>query len=120
MIRMMWQSSVTLIRLTSETGGDATQARPAATTPFSGLVSSASDWLSADGWRNAGAVRLSLRGANPAEVLALRLGLVPEAAAEAWGGMALSGVLISAVRCGLTARLARQPSTPADLAAELG
>jgi hypothetical protein len=65
-------------------------------------------------------VRLSLRGANPAEVLALRLGLVPEAAAEAWGGMALSGVLISAVRCGLTARLARQPSTPADLAAELG
>ena len=42
-------------------------------------------------------MRLSLRGANPAEWLALRAGLVPVAAAEAWGGMALSGVLIAAV-----------------------
>ena len=30
-------------------------------------------------------MRLSLRAANPAEWLALRLGLVPTAAAEAWG-----------------------------------
>ena len=36
-------------------------------------------------------MRLALRGANPVEWLALRAGLVPTAAAEAWGGMALSG-----------------------------
>ena len=58
-------------------------------------------------------VRLSLRGANPAEWLALRAGVVPTAAAEAWGGMALSGVLIAAVRTGVTARLARRPATAA-------
>ena len=38
-------------------------------------------------------MRLSLHGANPAEWLALRVGVVPTAAAEAWGGMALSGYL---------------------------
>jgi 2-polyprenyl-3-methyl-5-hydroxy-6-metoxy-1,4-benzoquinol methylase len=65
-------------------------------------------------------MRLCLRGANPAEWLALRAGLVPTAAAEAWGGMALSGVLIAAVRSGLAARLAEGPATAADLAAELG
>jgi len=65
-------------------------------------------------------MRLSLRGANPAEWLALRAGLVPTAAAEAWAGMALSGVLIAAVRSGLTARLARKPGTAAELAADLG
>ena len=65
-------------------------------------------------------MRLSLHGANPAEWLALRAGLVPVAAAEAWAGMALSGVLIAAVRTGVTARLAQQPSTAADLAADLG
>ena len=65
-------------------------------------------------------MRLSLRGANPAERLALRAGVVPTAAAEAWGGMALSGVLIAAVRTGVTARLARQPATAAELAADLG
>ncbi len=65
-------------------------------------------------------VRLSLRGADPAEWLALRAGLVPAAAAEAWGGMALSGVLIAAARTGVIAGLARQPSTAADLAASLG
>jgi hypothetical protein len=65
-------------------------------------------------------MRLSLRGANPFEWLALRAGLVPAAAAEAWGGMALSGVLIAAVRCGLTARLAEGPATAAHLSAELG
>jgi trans-aconitate methyltransferase len=65
-------------------------------------------------------MRLSLRGANPAEWLALRAGVVPTAAAEAWGGMALSGVLIAAVRTGMTSRLAQQPSTAAALAADLG
>lgn len=64
-------------------------------------------------------MRLSLRGANPAEWLALRLGVVPTVAAEAWGGMALSGVLVAAVRTGLTARLARGPGTAEELAAEL-
>jgi SAM-dependent methyltransferase len=64
-------------------------------------------------------MRLSLNGGNPAERLALRSGLVPEAAAEAWGGMALSGVLIAAVRTGLTERLARGPGTAAELAADL-
>ena len=43
-------------------------------------------------------MRLALRGANPAEWLALRAGLVPAAAADAWGGMALSGVAVAAVR----------------------
>ena len=65
-------------------------------------------------------VKLSLSGTNPAEWLALRAGVVPVPAAEAWGGMALSGVLIAAVRTGVTERLARQPSTAADLAADLG
>lgn len=65
-------------------------------------------------------MRLALRGANPAEWLALRAGIVPTAAAEAWGGMALSAVVITAVRTGITARLARQPSSAADLAADLG
>jgi 2-polyprenyl-3-methyl-5-hydroxy-6-metoxy-1,4-benzoquinol methylase len=64
-------------------------------------------------------MRLSLRGANPAEWLALRAGVVPTAAAEAWGGMALSGILVAAVRTGMTARLAQQPSTAEDLAADL-
>src|SRR6516165_3651330 len=65
-------------------------------------------------------MKLSLHGANPAEWLALRAGVVPNAAAEAWGGMALSGVLIAAVRTGVTDRLAEHPSTAEDLAASLG
>jgi 2-polyprenyl-3-methyl-5-hydroxy-6-metoxy-1,4-benzoquinol methylase len=65
-------------------------------------------------------MRLALRGANPVEWLALRAGVVPTAAAEAWGGMGLSAILIAAVRTGMTTRLARQPSTAADLAADLG
>jgi SAM-dependent methyltransferase len=65
-------------------------------------------------------MRLSLRGANPAEWLALRTGVVPTAAAEAWGGMALSAVIIAAVRTGITARLAQRPSTVTDLAVDLG
>jgi O-methyltransferase domain len=65
-------------------------------------------------------MRLALRAANPAEWAALRTGLVPTAAAEAWGGMAVSGVLVAAVRTGVTDRLARRPSTAAELAADLG
>ncbi|AQA01206.1 methyltransferase type 12 [Mycobacterium sp. MS1601] len=64
-------------------------------------------------------MRLVLRGANPAEWLALRAGIVPTAAAEAWGGMALSAVMVTAVQTGITARLAQQPSTVAELAADL-
>jgi SAM-dependent methyltransferase len=65
-------------------------------------------------------VRLALRGANPAEWLALRAGLVPAPAAEAWGGMATSGVLTAAVRSGITARLAGSYASPAEIAADLG
>src|SRR5215472_10460868 len=65
-------------------------------------------------------MRLSLRGGNPAEWLALRLGLVPSPAAESWGGMALAGVLVAAVRTGLTERLARGQATPPQIAADLG
>lgn len=65
-------------------------------------------------------MRLTLGAANPAEWLALRAGVVPAAAAEAWGGMALSGVLAAAVRTGVTDRLARRPSTAAELADDLG
>ena len=64
-------------------------------------------------------MKLGLQGANPLEWLALRAGIVPTAAGEAWGGMALSAVLIAGVRTGITARLARQPSTAAELATEL-
>jgi SAM-dependent methyltransferase len=63
---------------------------------------------------------LSLRGTNPVEWLALRAGVVPVAAAEAWGGVALSGILVTAVRAGVTERLARQPCTAGELAAGLG
>jgi SAM-dependent methyltransferase len=65
-------------------------------------------------------VRLTLQGANPAEWLALRAGLVPAAAAEAWGGMATSGVLVAAVRTGITGRLAEGQATAAKVAADLG
>jgi ubiquinone/menaquinone biosynthesis C-methylase UbiE len=64
-------------------------------------------------------MRLSLHGDNLLERAALRLGLVPVAAAEAWGGMAMSGMLIAAVRTGITARLARGPLTAAELASSL-
>ena len=52
------------------------------------------------------AMRLSLRGDNPTERLALVAGLVPDAAAEAWAGMALSGVLVARDYGHLTARQA--------------
>ena len=60
-----------------------------------------------------------MTAANPAEWLALRTGLVPAAAAEAWGGMATSGVLVAAVRTGITARLAEGQATAATVAADL-
>jgi 2-polyprenyl-3-methyl-5-hydroxy-6-metoxy-1,4-benzoquinol methylase len=65
-------------------------------------------------------MRLYLKSANPAEWLALRAGAVPAAAAQAWGGMALSGVLIAAVRTGLVGRLAEGQASAAELAADLG
>jgi SAM-dependent methyltransferase len=65
-------------------------------------------------------VKLALKCANPAEWLALRAGLVPEPAAEAWGGMALSGVVVAAVRSGVTARLAGGQATAPKIAADLG
>jgi SAM-dependent methyltransferase len=65
-------------------------------------------------------MRLALRGASPIEWLALRAGLVPTAAADAVGGMALSGIVVAAVRTGITARLAGGHATVAELAADLG
>lgn len=65
-------------------------------------------------------MRLSLRADSVLEWLALRGRLVPSPAAEAWGGMALAGVLIAAVRVGLTDRLAAGPATADGLCAELG
>jgi 2-polyprenyl-3-methyl-5-hydroxy-6-metoxy-1,4-benzoquinol methylase len=65
-------------------------------------------------------MRLALHAANPAEWLALRLGLVPTAAAQAWAGMGLSGIVVAAVRTGVTERLAQGPATVAELVGELG
>jgi SAM-dependent methyltransferase len=65
-------------------------------------------------------VRLALRGGNVVEWLALRAGLVPRPAAEAWGGMALAGMLVAVVELGLTDRLAAGPATAAELSKELG
>ncbi len=65
-------------------------------------------------------VRLGLKSANPAEWLALRAGLVPVPAAEAWGGMGTSGVIVAAVRTGITARLAEGHATADKVAADLG
>jgi SAM-dependent methyltransferase len=65
-------------------------------------------------------VRLGLKSANPAEWLALRAGLVPVPAAEAWGGMGTSGVIVAAVRTGITARLAQGHATADKVAADLG
>ena len=66
-------------------------------------------------------MRLALRAGNPLEWLALRAGLVPTAAADAWGGMALSGMVVAAVRTGITARLCRRAMRPrAEVAADLG
>ena len=65
-------------------------------------------------------MRLALRAGNPFEWLALSAGLVPTAAADAWGGMAVSGVLVAAVRTGITARLCEGHATAAEVAADLG
>ena len=54
-------------------------------------------------------MRLALRGGTVLEWLALRAGLVPRPAAEAWGGMALAGVLVAAVALGLTDPARRGP-----------
>jgi SAM-dependent methyltransferase len=65
-------------------------------------------------------MRLALRGNGIVEWLALRVGLVPTPAGEAWGGLALSGVLVAATRLGLTDRLGAGPATAEELAGELG
>lgn len=64
-------------------------------------------------------MRLAVKADTLVEWLALRLRLVPTPAADAWGGMALSSVLITATRLGVFARLARGPASTAQLAAEL-
>ena len=65
-------------------------------------------------------MRLTLRAGNPLEWLSLRAGLVPTAAADAWGGMALSGIVVAAVRTGITARLGQGDATAAEVAADIG
>ena len=64
-------------------------------------------------------MRLALRGGNPLERVALRANLVPTPAAEAWGGVATSGVLVAAVRTGVVARLASAPGRPEEIARDL-
>jgi SAM-dependent methyltransferase len=65
-------------------------------------------------------MRLALRAANPVEWLVVRAGLAPVAAGEAWGGMALSGIVVAAVRTGITARLAEGHATAPQISADLG
>jgi 2-polyprenyl-3-methyl-5-hydroxy-6-metoxy-1,4-benzoquinol methylase len=62
------------------------------------------------------AMRLAVRADTLVERLALWLRLVPTPAADAWGGMALSSVVITATRLGLFAQLAAEPATTAALA----
>jgi SAM-dependent methyltransferase len=64
-------------------------------------------------------VRFALRGDTALERLALRSGLVPTPAVEAFGGLASAGVLVAAVRLGVTARLADRWSDSSTLAADL-
>jgi SAM-dependent methyltransferase len=64
-------------------------------------------------------MRLALRGGNPLERMALRANLVPTPAAQAWGGVAASGVLVAAVRTGIVARLASAPAGAEEIAADL-
>ncbi len=64
-------------------------------------------------------MRLALRGESLVERVAVRLGLVPAPAAQAWGGLALAGVLVAAERLGITARLAAGPATLGTLRDEL-
>src|ERR1700722_5829243 len=65
-------------------------------------------------------MRLALRGANPAEWLGLRAGPEPTAAGGAAGGVDLAGVVVAAVRTGITARLAASHATAPEIAADLG
>ncbi|HWB35254.1 MAG TPA: class I SAM-dependent methyltransferase [Rugosimonospora sp.] len=65
-------------------------------------------------------MRLSLRADNAVEWLALRARLVPTPAAQAWGGLALSGALLAGVRTGLFARLAAGPAGADELLRALG
>jgi SAM-dependent methyltransferase len=65
-------------------------------------------------------MRLRLRGESPVERAALRAGMVPTPAVEAFGATAAAGVLIAAVRLGVTAALVRRARSASDLAADLG
>lgn len=65
-------------------------------------------------------MRLALRAETPLEALALRLGLVPEPAGEAWGALALAAALRGAVELGIVDRLAAGSATSAAVAADLG
>lgn len=65
-------------------------------------------------------MRLAPHGESPVERAALRAGLVPTPAVEAFGGAALSAVLVSAVRLGATSALIEAPRTAPALAADLG
>lgn len=64
-------------------------------------------------------MRLALRGDSWLERLAVGLRLVPRPAVEAWGGVALSGVLVAAIRLGVPAALIERPATARDLATRL-
>src|SRR5690242_4225309 len=64
-------------------------------------------------------MRLMLRGDTLLERLGLWLGVVPRPAGEAWGGMAVSAMLMSAVELGVLARLAAEPTSAPILAREL-
>lgn len=65
-------------------------------------------------------MRLALRGDSVLERIAVGLRLVPQPAVEAWGGLALSGVLTAAVRLGIPAALVEGPATATQLAGRLG
>jgi SAM-dependent methyltransferase len=64
-------------------------------------------------------MRLRLTGTSLLERFALRLGFVPKPALEAWGGVALSSILSSAVSLGLFERLAMGAATRDDLVTAL-
>jgi hypothetical protein len=65
-------------------------------------------------------VRIAPHAETPAERVALAMGIVPLPAVEALFGPAIGRALHVAGRTGVTARLARDPGTAAELAAELG
>jgi ubiquinone/menaquinone biosynthesis C-methylase UbiE len=65
-------------------------------------------------------VRLSLRGDSFIERIAVRLGLVPRPAVEAWAGVALSAILATAAQQKLFENLSGRWRSADDLSQELG